>query len=89
MRIWHYMCNVCIIYCYRRFVNRYRSITMQPAIRQLPAVLLSALITYLIYSRSFMFLVPWWAFVLTLGVIFLVADYGLQMLYQRINTAKP
>jgi len=62
---------------------------MQPAIRQLPAVLLSALITYLIYSRSFMFLVPWWAFVLTLGVIFLVADYGLQMLYQRINTAKP
>ncbi len=58
---------------------------MQPAIRQLPAVLISALITYLIYSRSFMFMVPWWSFVLTLGVMFLVVDYGLQMLYQRIK----
>ena len=61
---------------------------MQPAIRQLPAVLISALVTYLIYSRSFMLLVPWWSFVLTLGVMFLVVDYGLQMLYHRINANK-
>ena len=61
---------------------------MQPSIRQLPAVLISALVTYLIYSRSFMLLVPWWSFVLTLGVMFLVVDYGLQMLYHRINAAK-
>ncbi len=61
---------------------------MQPAIRQLPAVLISALITYLIYSRSIMLLVPWWSFVLVIGVMFLVVDYGLQMLYQRIKTNK-
>lgn len=62
---------------------------MQPSIRQLPAVLISGLILWLIYSRTFLFMVPWWGFLLTLGVTFLVVDYGLQMLYHRINTAKP
>lgn len=60
----------------------------QPAIRQLPAVLISGLIVWLIYSRAVMFLVPWWAFVLTFGVTFLVADYALQILLQRISTNK-
>lgn len=59
---------------------------MQPSIRQLPAVLISGLILWLIYSRTFLFMVPWWGFLLTLGVTFLVVDYGLQMLYQRIKT---
>lgn len=60
----------------------------QPAIRQFPAVLISALIAWLIWSRTFLFLVPWWAFILTLGFTFLVVDYGLQVLFMKIKASK-
>ena len=61
---------------------------MQPATRQLPAVMIAALISWLLWSRTFLFLVPLWAYVLVLGLTFLVVDYGIQMLFIKIKANK-
>lgn len=61
---------------------------MQPAIRQLPAVVIAALISWLLWSRTPLFLVPLWAYVLVLGLAFLVVDYGIQVLLLKIKANK-
>lgn len=61
---------------------------MQPATRQLPAVMIAALISWLLWSRTLLFLVPLWAYVLVLALSFLVVDYGIQMLLIRIKANK-
>lgn len=61
---------------------------MQPAIRQLPAVLLSALIVWLVLNQSYIFRTPWWGFLLMLACVFLVVDYALRLLYQKLGIAE-
>lgn len=61
---------------------------MQPATRQLPAVMISGIVSWLLWSRTFLFLVPLWAYILVLGLTFLVVDYGIQVLLMKAKTNK-
>jgi len=58
---------------------------MSPSIRHLIAVLLSALITWLILNQSYMFRISWWGFVLVIGFSYMVIDYAIQLIYQKIT----
>jgi hypothetical protein len=57
---------------------------MKINLRSLAAVLASGLILWSILNYSSLFRMPWWSFVLILGVLFLVIDTALQALQERL-----
>ena len=59
---------------------------MHPSLRQFSAVILSALVLWFTLRPMYFFLLPWWAFALLMGVMYLVVDVVLEVLYRKVTT---
>ena len=58
---------------------------MSPTLRQFLAVVISGVIIWFTLRPGYLFLTPWWGFALLLGVVYLVVDATLEVIYRKVT----